>query len=124
MVIVKKIFCIYNAEGTLKGELKYIYDKMFKNINCSMCEITHNTFTFKKKWNKKCLDFIFEIECLHLDELSNNIKEIVNGKTPCVVVQTDSIYEILIKDNELLEINGDVDCFFDELVTKIKMYSQ
>ena len=40
------------------------------------------------------------------------------------MVQTDSVYKILIKDNELLEINGDVECFFDELETKLKMYSQ
>jgi len=49
MVIqIQKIYCIYNAEGTLKGELKYIYDKYINNIKCSMCEITHSAISQKK----------------------------------------------------------------------------
>ena len=45
---IQKIYCIYNAEGTLKGELKYIYHKYINNIKCSMCEITHSAISQKK----------------------------------------------------------------------------
>ena len=121
---IQKIYCIYNAEGTLKGELKYIYDKFFNNIKCSMCEITHNTFLLKKRWNEKYSQFGTKIECLHLNELPKNIKELVINKTPCVVGQTNSRNKILLNDNELIKIKGDVDSFFTALEIKIQIYSQ
>tara|TARA_B110000444_G_C18514979_1_gene443984 strand:+ start:66 stop:440 length:375 start_codon:yes stop_codon:yes gene_type:complete len=124
MIIIKKIICIYNANGTLKGELKYIYNKLFKNIKCSMCEITHNTFMFKKKWDERCSGFNYKIECLHLDELPKDIKELVTDNAPCVVAQTNSSNIILLKNNELVKIDGSVDLFFNALEMKIQIYSE
>ena len=36
---------------------------------------------------KKCIEFPFKIECLHLDELPIEIKDIVKDNAPCVVTQ-------------------------------------
>tara|TARA_B100001057_G_scaffold425961_1_gene449754 strand:+ start:406 stop:771 length:366 start_codon:yes stop_codon:yes gene_type:complete len=117
---IKKIYCIYNANGSIKGELKYLYEKYFKNINCSMCDITHNTFMQKKSWKDKCLKSSLKIECLHLDELPNDIKVLVNDKTPCVVVQERSINKIIINNKELVGMDGDVDSFFSHLDKIVK----
>ena len=121
---VRKIYCIYNAEGSLKGELKYLYKKYFKDIKCSMCDITHSTFTQKKKWKNKCLTFPLEIECMHLDELPSDIKILVNDKTPCVVAQIHSINKIIIKDEELIHMDGDVDSFFSYLNKVVKIINR
>tara|TARA_B100000965_G_C19487640_1_gene711513 strand:- start:502 stop:873 length:372 start_codon:yes stop_codon:yes gene_type:complete len=122
MVIqIQKIYCIYNAEGTLKGELKYIYDKYINNIKCSMCEITHSAISPKKKWKVKCATYKIKIECLHLDELPKNIKGLVSNKAPCVVGQMNSGIKILIHDKELIKMNGDIDSFFHSLDNKIKI---
>ena len=121
---LQKIYCIYNAEGTFKGELEYIYNKYVNNINCSMCEITHGIISPKKKWTEKCSTFRIKIECLHLDELSNDIKKLVTDKTPCVVVQMNSVKTILIQNNELIKMSGNVDSFFRLLDVKIKILSE
>ncbi len=110
-----KIYCIYNAEGSIIGEIKYLFNKYIKNIKCSMCDITHNSFSEKVEWEKKCRDFPFKIECLHLDELPNDIKNLVKNNTPCVVAQTKSINRIIIKNTELIKMNGDLDSFFNHL---------
>ena len=89
-----------------------------------MCEITHNTFLLKKRWNEKSSQFGTEIECLHLNELPKNIKELVVNKTPCVVGQMNSLNKILLNDNELIKIKGDVDSFFSALEIKIQIHSQ
>ena len=121
MSFVQKIYCIYNAEGSVKGELIYLYKKYFKDIKCSMCDITHSTFSQKKKWKNKCLTFPLEIKCLHLDELPSDIKILVDDKTPCVVAQINSTNKIIIKNEELVHINGDVDSFFSYLNKVIKI---
>ena len=48
-----KIYCIYNAEGSIFGELKYLYNKYIRDIKCSMCDITHNTLSEKREWKKR-----------------------------------------------------------------------
>ena len=121
---LQKIYCIYNAEGSLIGELEYIYNKYVNNIKCSMCEITHSTISPKRKWKEKCSTFGTKIECLHLDELPNDMKKLVKDKTPCVVGQINSVKTILMHDNELIKMSGNVDSFFRFLDQKIKILSE
>ena len=121
---LQKIYCIYNAEGSLRGELEYIYNKYVNNIKCSMCDITNGTISPKRKWKEKCSTFEIKIECLHLDELPNDIKKLVKDKTPCVVGQINSAKTILMQDNELIKMNGNVDSFFRFLDEKIKTQSE
>ena len=115
-----KIYCIYNAEGSIFGEIRYLYNKYIKDIKCSMCDITHNYFSEKGEWRKKCNEFPFKIECLHLDELPIEIKDIVKDNAPCVVTQKKSVNEVVINNKELTSMNGDVDSFFNHLRKIIK----
>jgi len=43
----KTLYGIYNAEGTLLGELKYLFMKLSGRGSCALCDITH-TFAWKK----------------------------------------------------------------------------
>ena len=115
-----KIYCIYNAEGSIFGEIRYLYNKYIKDIKCSMCDITHNSLSEKSEWRNKCKEFPVKIECLHLDELPIEIKDIVKDKAPCVVAQKRSVNEVIIKNKELTIMNGDVDSFFNHLHKIIK----
>ena len=115
-----KIYCIYNAEGSIFGELKYLYKKYTENIKCSMCDITHNTLSEKKEWKKRCMVSFLKIECLHLDELPKDIENLVEGNTPCVVAKTSSTNEIIIEDKELIAMKGNVDSFFNHIHKIIK----
>ena len=110
-----KIYCIYNAEGSIFGELKYLYNKYIRDIKCSMCDITHNTLSEKREWKKRCVVSPFKIECLHLDELPKDIENLVEGNTPCVVAKTSSTNEIIIENKELIAMKGNVDSFFNHI---------
>ncbi len=43
----KTYYGIYNAAGTLSGELRYVFGKLAGTTSCSLCDITH-TWTGKK----------------------------------------------------------------------------
>ncbi len=120
MIDTVKIYCIYNAEGSIFGELKYFYNKYIRDIKCSMCDITHNTLSEKKEWKKRCMVSSLKIECLHLDELPKDIENLVEGNTPCVVAKTSSTNEIIIEDKELIAMKGNVDSFFNHIHKIIK----
>ena len=116
-----KIYCIYNAKSSIKGELKYLYEKYFKDIKCSMCDITHGVFTQKKKWASNCSASFLDIECLHLDELTKDIKDLVINEAPCVVAQVNSTNKIVINNKELANMGGDVDSFFSHLYKVVEI---
>ena len=121
MAVAQKIYCIYNAEGSIKGELKYLYEKYFKDIKCSMCDITHGVFTQKKKWGNNCSASHLNIKCLHLDELTKDIKDLVINEAPCVVAQVNSTNKIVINNKELANMGGDVDSFFSHLYKVVEV---
>ena len=83
------IYCIYNAKGSLFGEIKYLKDKYLHGVKCSMCEITHNAFTPKAYWKERLKSFQFNIHTLHLDEQNKNLKDFTKDLLPCVVGENE-----------------------------------
>ena len=61
-----------------------------------------------------------KIECLHLDELPKDIENLVEGNTPCVVAKKSSKNEVIIENEELIAMKGNVDSFFNHIHKIIK----
>lgn len=113
------IYCIYNADGTFLGELKYMVNKYLYGLKCSMCEITHNTFTKKKQWISKISGLNVNLKTVHLDEQKRDLFEFSKGKTPCVVKETEKGFSLIFSDDDLNKFNGDVEFFMNSLKNKI-----
>ena len=109
------IYCIYNADGSILGEFKYFLKKYFYGLKCSMCEITHNSFTKKKEWERKLFNSKLKLKVLHLDEQPESLSKFSNGKTPCVIKKGQDGYKFVFTKDELEEFNGNVDLFFEAL---------
>ena len=119
---IKKVYCIYNANGSIIGEISYLWKKLLSDFDCSICNISHNTFTEKRIWKKEMSKSKYKIEMLHLDEQSEDLKSFTKDVTPCVVSENDSGFEIILRDSELKKINGDVYLFFKELNKKLSYH--
>ena len=113
--LVKKVYCIYNANGSLAGEISYLWKKLLSDFDCSLCNISHNTFTEKRTWKKELSKSKYKLEMLHLDEQSEDLKSFTKDVTPCVVSEDDSGFKIILSESQLKKINGDVPLFFKEL---------
>ena len=113
------IYCIYNADGTFLGELKYIINKYLYGLKCSMCEITHNTITEKKDWRDKLSQTKINLQTIHLNELKNDLYKFTYGNTPCVVGETGNGYKFIFSNTDLEQFNGNIELFFNSLENKI-----
>ncbi len=120
--LVKKVYCIYNANGSLAGEISYMWKKILSGFDCSLCNISHNTFTEKQIWKKEISNSKYELEMLHLDEQPDDLQSFTKGITPCVVSKGDNGLKIILSDSQLKKINGDVPLFFKELNNKLSYY--
>ena len=120
--LVKKVYCIYNANGSLAGEISYLWKKLLSDFDCSLCNISHNTFTEKRTWKKELSKSKYKLEMLHLDEQSEDLKSFTKDVTPCVVSEDDSGFKIILSESQLKKINGDVPLFFKELNNILSLY--
>tara|TARA_A100000164_G_scaffold259909_1_gene231899 strand:+ start:35 stop:421 length:387 start_codon:yes stop_codon:yes gene_type:complete len=114
-----EIICIYNSNGDFMGELKYIWDVVFNNFKCSMCEITHKFVSIKNEWKVAVKNSKYEVSARHLNDRPDSIKDLTDNKTPCVVKTENGLSSIMINSQELLGLKGDVESFFKLIDGKI-----
>ena len=110
-----KIYCIYNAKGSVSGELTYLFKKYVYGLKCSMCVITHNSLTIKRYWEYKISQSNINLETVHLDERSEDLKEFSKNNVPCVVGKYQDGYKLIFNNEDLKNLGGDVDSFFNML---------
>ena len=113
------IYCIYNANGSILGEINYLFKKYLLGFDCSMCRISHNSFYEKKEWKDKVLQSDLNLKTVHIDEQSDDLYQFSNGKAPCVVGENNEGFKFIFENDELNEFNGNVQKFFEVLEKKV-----
>lgn len=104
------IYFIYNAEGSLMGEIRYFKDKIFKKKNCQLCSMAYNVILPNPAW-KIFRDTIPEKHGMyHIDELPQHIKDYCE-EYPCVIREQNNFIATLISARELTKIGVDLDIF-------------
>ena len=117
-----KIYCIYNAKGSVSGELAYLFKKYVYGAKCSMCEISHDSFTIKRDWKNKVSQLNINLETVHLDERPKDLEEFSKNNVPCVVGKYQDGYKLILTNEDLKNLEGNVDLFFDMLEERIELH--
>ena len=120
--MVDKVIGIYNARGSITGELAFLFGRFTGRTECALCDITHGTFKKKSAFSsaKQTLGVPFEI--LHLDELDTTVCSFKES-APCVVAIRGSECSMLLSKAELTLCDSDVDRFFDAIKIKLDSLS-
>ena len=62
---------IYDADGGLGGELRYVAAKLLGRGKCALCDITHGWNPMgSKSWKQACAVSDVELELLHRNEVT------------------------------------------------------
>ena len=70
---------VYNAKGTVMGELAYITKKILGLSKCALCEITHGwNIRGKSSWKQQCAVSPLTFSFLHLEELNQEQKQVIS----------------------------------------------
>jgi len=77
---------VYDADGTVRGEVSYWVGARFGVRHCSLCDITHGTFREKSEWREKLgIEFL----TFHRDDQPDDVREHLNGHYPAVVMRRE-----------------------------------
>lgn len=125
---VTRVVGVYNARGTVLGELSYLLRRTFAGEHCALCDITHSSVRRRPDWDRCSRSFSLEfgipVDLFHLDEVPIELSETVDFCVPAVFFQrSDQSFVIAAHPNELVDCNHSPEQLFALLRTKIGVES-
>jgi len=87
---VTQLIGVYDADGTLWGEVSYWMGARVGVRHCSLCDITHSLLGEKSKW-KECrsglgVDFV----TFHRNDQPDDVRQCIDGRYPAVVARSEA----------------------------------
>ncbi len=108
---VLRLIGVYDAVGTLRGELSYWVGARLGRAHCSLCDITHGLVKERSDW-RDCRDQLpVPFETYHRDDQPAAVRDVAEGVVPVVVAETAVGLVVLMGPAELEACAGSVDAF-------------
>jgi hypothetical protein len=108
---VERLSMVYDADGTLGGEVRYVVGHLLGRAHCDLCDITHGGLRRKRAFDDLVAALPIPVEVLHRDEQPPALEAVTRGRLACVVAHTAGGAAILVTRDELAGCGGDVDRF-------------
>jgi hypothetical protein len=109
--VVDRILGVYNADGGLVGELRYIVGHLFGTTSCALCDITHSPVRRKREWDALVAELGVRVDLRHLNELDEREASAVGDRAPIVLVERDGMLSPLLDAAQLDALDGSVSAF-------------
>lgn len=111
---------IYNADGGVVGEIRYVFGHLFGSAECSLCDITHSPVRRKPEWDRMVASLGVPIVLLHRNELDDALDAAVRDiELPMVVAHhEDGSASVALNADDLRQLRGSVGEFERALLTR------
>lgn len=109
---VSELVGVYDADGSLLGELAYAWGKVRGTRHCGLCDITHSLVRRKPAWDAMAARLPVPVRLLHLDELDAPLREVVAATgAPVLLARRDEEWTTLVDAAGLDAMAGSVEAF-------------
>ncbi|MEY3681000.1 MAG: hypothetical protein RL547_1613 [Actinomycetota bacterium] len=105
--VVIRLIGVYDANGSLRGEVAYWVGARLGRRHCSLCDVTHGAFTEKREWRNCRESLPVPFDTYHRDDQPESIRRATGDRAPVVVAETDSDLVILLTGDEIAIARGD-----------------
>lgn len=110
-----RIIGIYNADGSILGELKFAVNKVTGKSNCGLCELTHGWNPLgKSSWKRASSSSHVEIELLHRNELTREQSETA-GDLPAIIVGKAGEWKKIMSADDIFSFSGNASGFLTQI---------
>lgn len=107
---IERLVGIYNADGGIIGEVRYVVGHLLGTAECALCDITHSPIRRKPEWDAMVRELGITFTLQHRNELDAQTRAAIhNVPLPTIVGirERGDITEVL-SDEELRECEGSV----------------
>jgi hypothetical protein len=103
---VRRFVGVYDADGTVVGELSYFLKARMGRAHCALCDVTHGRVRRKRAWVDACGDLTVPFDTYHRDDQPEGTRAL--GSPPLVAAELDDGTYALLLDGAAIEAcNGD-----------------
>lgn len=98
---VHRLIGVYDADGTLAGELRYWVGARLGRAHCALCDITHGLVRERGDW-RACRDTLpVEFATYHRDDQPDAVRAATGDRAPVVVAETGDGFVVLLDGDAL-----------------------
>lgn len=109
---VSELVGVYDADGSLLGELAYAWGKVRGTRHCGLCDITHSLVRRRPAWDAMAARLPVPVRLLHLDELDAPLREVVAATgAPVLLARRGEEWATLVDAAGLDAMAGSVEAF-------------
>lgn len=117
---VTRVIGVYNAGGSLKGELLYLWRRTFSDEHCALCDITHGSFRRRPEWDRCASAFAdhrgLEVTLFHLDDAPVSVTGRLDFGAPSVFIElSDGDVARVMGPDDLAACDHSPEAFFAAL---------
>lgn len=118
-----RLAMVYDADGGLAGELRYVVGHLLGRAECALCDITHGPVRRKADFDalvRRLAAAGWQAEAMHRNEQDAAQASASAGQLPCVLVErAGGRWEVLVDRGTLRACEGDVARLDAELVAAL-----
>ncbi len=118
MTELTRLVGVYDADGSLRGEVAYWVGTRLGQTHCSLCEITHGTFRERSDWKACRAGLPVPFDTVHRDELPSSLADI-DASYPYVAAETEGGAVLLVDAAGLAACDGDADALVTAVETAV-----
>jgi hypothetical protein len=105
---VTRLIGVYDADGSLLGELRYAARKLAGRGHCSLCDLTHRGVRRRPEWDEVTEHLGVPIELVHRDERSDALAAATTDRIPALLAEAGTQLVALLGPAELEACGADV----------------
>lgn len=106
---IRRLVGVYNANGSLAGDLAYFVGARLGRAHCALCDITHGLAREKPEWKTCRSELAVPFDTYHLNDQPPTVRAAADGKAPVVLAETDTAIDLLLGPSELDACRGSVE---------------
>lgn len=107
---VTRLIGVYDADGGVAGELRYVVGHLLGRAECSLCDITHGRLRRKAEFDDLRDRLGVPFDVVHRNERTPEVVA-ATGALPCVLAVTTGGRDVVLGPDDLRECAGDVERF-------------
>jgi len=112
---VQRLVGVYDADGTLRGEVAYWIGARLGRAHCALCDITHSSVRERSEWKACRTSLPVPFELFHRDDQPPEVRAAAGTEAPYVLAATESDLVLLLDGKALESCGGEIDAFADAL---------
>jgi hypothetical protein len=97
---------VYDADGTIRGELAYWFGARLGTAHCALCDITHGPLRTRPSWRTCRNQLPVAFDVFHRDDQPDDVRRAAGNAAPVVVAETSDGFVMLLTGSDLAACNS------------------